>query len=202
MSDYGGGDDEPMDYAMGECASPSRKESQESCRWHLDRENEDNLIDENDFLEQDIDGPEENGGANGDMDDMDNVVASGDVTAAEKAAKSLNTVKGVKDKKIANENRSTTPYMTKYERARVLGTRALQIRLVGQLDICPIGLGRLLRSSLLWSQSKSKTDTIRSMNAPVLVDVEGETDPLQIAIKELREKKIPLVVRRYLPDGL
>jgi DNA-directed RNA polymerase I, II, and III subunit RPABC2 len=108
----------------------------------------------------------------------------------------------VKDKKIANENRSTTPYMTKYERARVLGTRALQIRLVGQLDIRPIGLGRLLRSSLLWSQSKSKTDTIRSMNAPVLVDVEGETDPLQIAIKELREKKIPLVVRRYLPDGL
>ena len=42
---------------------------------------------------------------------------------------------------------------------------------------------------------------LNSMNAPVLVDLEGETDPLQIAIKELREKKIPLVVRRYLPDG-
>ena len=41
-----------------------------------------------------------------------------------------------------------------------------------------------------------------SMNAPVLVDLEGETDPLQIAIKELREKKIPLIVRRYLPDGM
>lgn len=40
-----------------------------------------------------------------------------------------------------------------------------------------------------------------SMNAPVLVDLEGETDPLQIAIKELKEKKIPLVVRRYMPDG-
>lgn len=40
------------------------------------------------------------------------------------------------------------------------------------------------------------------MNAPVLVDLEGETDPLQIAIKELSEKKIPLIVRRYLPDGL
>lgn len=40
-----------------------------------------------------------------------------------------------------------------------------------------------------------------SLNAPVLVDLEGETDPLQIAIKELREKKIPLIVRRYLPDG-
>lgn len=27
----------------------------------------------------------------------------------------------------ANQKRITTPYMTKYERARVLGTRALQI---------------------------------------------------------------------------
>lgn len=39
------------------------------------------------------------------------------------------------------------------------------------------------------------------MNAPVLVPVDGETDPLQIAMKELAAKKIPLVVRRYLPDG-
>ena len=64
-------------------------------------------------------------------DDMGNIVTSGDISAQEKAAKSLNTVKGIKDKKIATENRSTTPYMTKYERARVLGTRALQIRYVG-----------------------------------------------------------------------
>jgi DNA-directed RNA polymerase I, II, and III subunit RPABC2 len=61
---------------------------------------------------------------------MGNIVTSGDISAQEKAAKSLNTVKGVKDKKISTENRSTTPYMTKYERARVLGTRALQIRYV------------------------------------------------------------------------
>jgi hypothetical protein len=38
-----------------------------------------------------------------------------------------------------------------------------------------------------------------SMNAPVLVPVEGETDPLEIALKELAAKKIPLVIRRYLP---
>lgn len=74
---------------------------------------------------------------------------------------------GEKDKRIPDDQRTTTPYMTKYERARVLGTRALQI----------------------------------SMNAPVLVDLEGETDPLQIAIKEFNQKKIPLVVRRFLPDG-
>ena len=47
----------------------------------------------------------------------------------------------------------------------------------------------------------TEADAYASMNAPVLVDLEGETDPLQIAIKEMREKKIPLVVRRYLPDG-
>lgn len=41
-----------------------------------------------------------------------------------------NTVKSIKSKKIASEKRTTTPYMTKYERARVLGTRALQIRYV------------------------------------------------------------------------
>jgi DNA-directed RNA polymerase I, II, and III subunit RPABC2 len=50
-----------------------------------------------------------------------------------------------------------------------------------------------------WSDKRRLTSC--SMNAPVLVDLEGETDPLQIAIKEMREKKIPLIVRRYMPDG-
>lgn len=62
----------------------------------------------------------------------------------------------------------TTPYMTKYERARILGTRAMQI----------------------------------SRNAPVFVELDPSmTDPLVIAGKELREKKIPFIIRRYLPDG-
>ncbi len=39
------------------------------------------------------------------------------------------------------------------------------------------------------------------MNAPVMVDLAGESDPLLIAMKELREKKLPLMIRRYLPDG-
>ncbi|GMJ14933.1 hypothetical protein like AT5G51940 [Hibiscus trionum] len=71
--------------------------------------------------------------------------------------------KEAKDK----STRKTSKYMTKYERARILGTRALQI----------------------------------SMNAPVMVELEGETDPLEIAMKELRERKIPFTIRRYLPDG-
>lgn len=35
----------------------------------------------------------------------------------------------------------------------------------------------------------------------MLVPTEGEMDPLVIAQKELAAKKIPLIVRRYLPDG-
>lgn len=62
----------------------------------------------------------------------------------------------------------TTPYLTKYERARVLGTRALQI----------------------------------SMGAPVQITVPHDvTDPIIIAEQELQAKKLPLIVRRYLPDG-
>mmetsp|Transcript_108160 Transcript_108160/g.209385 ORF Transcript_108160/g.209385 Transcript_108160/m.209385 type:complete len:122 (-) Transcript_108160:94-459(-) len=63
--------------------------------------------------------------------------------------------------------RKTTPYLTKYEKARILGARALQL----------------------------------SMNAPVMVELDGETDPLLIAEKELIQRVIPFVVRRFLPDG-
>lgn len=58
--------------------------------------------------------------------------------------------------------------MTKYEKARIIGTRAVQI----------------------------------SRNSPVLVDLgKDDIDPILIAEKELNEKKIPFVIRRYLPDG-
>eukprot|EP00759_Apiculatamorpha_spiralis_P050925 PhF_6_TR4992/c0_g1_i3/m.7067/K03014/RPB6, POLR2F; DNA-directed RNA polymerases I, II, and III subunit RPABC2 len=68
---------------------------------------------------------------------------------------------------IPKKDRVTPPYLTRYERARVLGTRALQI----------------------------------SMNAPVLIPLAGETDPLEIALRELVNKLIPMIIRRYLPDG-
>lgn len=86
---------------------------------------------------------------------------------------------------------TTTKYMTKYEKARILGTRALQIRLYDfQQMQMNTTLNFLSLSSLFFS-----------MNAPVMVDIQGEIDPLKIAEKELREKKIPMIVRRYLPDG-
>ena len=52
----------------------------------------------------------------------------------------------------------------RYERARVLGTRALQI----------------------------------AMCAPVMVELEGETDPLVIAQKELKQRKVDHVFLKYM----
>jgi len=158
MSDYGGDDDNVGEY---EPAEPDFDDAEEPYEPQDpdDVENPDysatNGHDPNDANSKMTNG---NGS---------NIVPINDPNQSGTAGGKKNAVIGVREKKIPTEERSTTPYMTKYERARVLGTRALQI----------------------------------SMNAPVLVDLEGETDPLQIAIKELREKKIPLVVRRYLPDG-
>lgn len=132
-----------------------------------------------------VEGEDEERAANG--EDQDNVILSGDPSAAANALKGGD--RAVKDKKIPESERTTTPYMTKYERARILGTRALQIRYA-----CP------RTSAFAWVKRLTLAGA-DSMNAPVLVDLEGETDPLQIAIKEMREKKIPLIVRRYLPDG-
>lgn len=73
----------------------------------------------------------------------------------------------VDDAETKKRDRITTPYLTKYERARVLGARALQI----------------------------------SMNAPVMIDIGNMTDPYQIAVEELNQGKIPLIIRRKMPDG-
>lgn len=75
---------------------------------------------------------------------------------------------GVKKSRIPDNERITCNFMTKYERARIIGTRALQI----------------------------------SKNAPILIDLGKEDmDPILIAEKELAERKIPFIIRRYLPDG-
>ncbi|KAI0936865.1 hypothetical protein AcW1_000991 [Taiwanofungus camphoratus] len=104
-------------------------------------------------------------GVNGAEHEQDQEMANGEVPLQQQDPTASGA--GMRGERQANKVRVTTPYLTKYERARVLGTRALQI----------------------------------SMNAPVLVPLDGETDALQIAIKELSQRKIPLIIRRYLPDG-
>lgn len=66
-------------------------------------------------------------GANG---EQDNFITAGDPAAAAAAAAAARGGVKIDEKKIPNDQRTTTPYMTKYEKARLLGTRALQIRWV------------------------------------------------------------------------
>lgn len=84
-----------------------------------------------DLADVDVNGDEDIPGGTEDPDARrpDNVVVSGDPNALA-AAQNRNAVLSQRAKRIENEKRATTPYMTKYERARILGTRALQIRYV------------------------------------------------------------------------
>uniref|UniRef100_A0A663MJX8 DNA-directed RNA polymerases I, II, and III subunit RPABC2 n=2 Tax=Athene cunicularia TaxID=194338 RepID=A0A663MJX8_ATHCN len=102
-----------------------------------------------------------------DFDDVEEDEGLEDLENAEEEGQENVEILPSGERQQANQKRITTPYMTKYERARVLGTRALQI----------------------------------AMCAPVMVELEGETDPLLIAMKELKARKIPIIIRRYLPDG-
>lgn len=66
-----------------------------------------------------------------------------------------------------NTQRRTIPFLTKYEKARIIGKRAMQI----------------------------------SKGSPPLVEIGDIENPIDIAKKELMERKIPFIIRRPLPDG-
>lgn len=66
-----------------------------------------------------------------------------------------------------NTQRRTIPFLTKYEKARIIGKRAMQI----------------------------------SKGSPPLVEIGDLESPIDIARKELMERKIPFIIRRPLPDG-
>ena len=64
------------------------------------------------------------------------------------------------------------PRMTRFEKARIVGARALQI----------------------------------AMGAPILTEVKNSSNysissSIDIALKELKEKVLPITIRRRLPDG-
>ena len=80
-----------------------------------------------------------------DGSDLTEYVAMKDTTSTPKTA----------SKAVPRDQRITSRFMTKYERARILGTRALQI----------------------------------SMNAPVMVDIGGMTDPLKIGKRSWKRRR-------------
>lgn len=72
------------------------------------------------------------------------------------------------------------PTLTKYEIARLLGVRALQLSLGAP--------------SPFWPTSPSTIDIFKGCSYNPL-------DPLNIARQEFENGYIPLVIRRHLPDG-
>jgi DNA-directed RNA polymerases I, II, and III subunit RPABC2 len=98
-------------------------------------------------------------------------------------------------KAIPKSERTTTLYLTKYERARVLGTRAIQISCGAPIKI---GVNRNERFTNTGEELDHDYDTTRTIN---LLNSGLLDDPLHIAELELREKKIPITIRRFLPDG-
>jgi len=116
------------------------------------------------------DGGGDGGGIDDDIDEDEFVEDDQDLDEDQRTQANQQQLQGDDRMEILNEDdlaatqagmrtdpskRITTLYMTKYERARVLGTRALQIA------IC----------------------------APLMVEPDGETDPLQIAMRELKTKR-------------
>lgn len=103
-------------------------------------------------------------GEDGDYGDEESVILNDEENKEEEDG-ALGIRRGIR--KVAEEERITSRFMTKYERARILGSRALQI----------------------------------SKNAPLMVDPGEESDPYKLAEMELDKRKVPFIVRRYLPDG-
>ena len=71
---------------------------------------------------------------------------------------------------IGKSNQITTgpPTLTRFERARIMGARALQL----------------------------------SLGAPVFIEIpKNATSSLEIAMEELKQRVIPIVIRRTLPNG-
>lgn len=62
-----------------------------------------------------------------DFDDVEEDEGLDDLENAEEEGQENVEILPSGERPQANQKRITTPYMTKYERARVLGTRALQI---------------------------------------------------------------------------
>jgi len=61
------------------------------------------------------------------------------------------------------------PRLTRFEKARIVGARALQI----------------------------------AMGAPILIELsQGLSNPIDIALEELRRGTLPITIRRTLPDGV
>ena len=70
-------------------------------------------------------------------------------------------------KKMLKTNKLSRPYLTKFEKSKILGVRMEQL----------------------------------SRNFPPCIELKGDETIYEIAEKELNNRKIPMIIRRYFPNG-
>lgn len=87
-----------------------------------------------------------------------------DIISIQNATRVIHNPKG----HISDDNHTTTPILTKFERAKVIGFRAQQIAYGAR---------------------------------PMVAVPPHITDVIEIAELELKEKKLPFIIRRPMPDG-
>ncbi|SBT57055.1 DNA-directed RNA polymerase subunit I, putative [Plasmodium ovale wallikeri] len=139
----------------------------------LEAYNENYLNDDDDYMGDEF-------GQGVDSDDGENYENDIDIIADNQVKKEKCDYE---NSEVNDDNiRITSPYLTKYEKARIIGTRALQISLNAPLTI-PI------ETQDDGTNGKSEYDNYLN------------NDPLVIAEKELYNKSIPFILRRYLPNG-
>ena len=85
---------------------------------------------------------------------------------------------------IIDENHRTSPILTKYEKTKILGLRAKQINNgANPLVDLPSNLHDINESTIQQLQDK-------------------HFDGYLVALEELKQKKIPIIIRRPLPNGV
>jgi DNA-directed RNA polymerases I, II, and III subunit RPABC2 len=70
-------------------------------------------------------------------------------------------------KNINNKEKKTIPYLSKFEKARIIGTRLQQLA--------------------YGAETKINTENINNIN--------------EIVLEELKQRKIPFIIRRVMPNG-
>lgn len=116
-------------------------------------------------MNQDYD--DDNNFESGDFIDEDlNNINEDDIDYTQESKNNFNSNKeDIYNQKI--KEKKTSPYLTKYEKARIIGLRTQQL----------------------------------STGAIPMIDIELYNSALEVAEEELKQRKLPFIIRRVLPNG-
>ena len=98
-----------------------------------------------------------------------------------------------KDDIIVDDNHKTVPILTKYEKTKILGIRAKQIN---------NGATPLIEIQVPSAGNIGSTNSVVDSNETQVQKLQDKHfDGYLVALEELKQKLIPVIIRRPLPDG-